>query len=115
MNANKSSRLLIQNQYFLNENSLAQYIEWDALARISFVSNLLNAVYGDTTFQIIKEIIITATEKTQCTGLKFFRNVTGKERNLIESWTSICYWCCFEVVKRISPIIAEATINLINI
>ena len=37
MSTNKSdneSRLLIQNQYFLNENSLAQYIEWDALARI---------------------------------------------------------------------------------
>jgi len=66
MNANKSSRLLIQNQHFLNEKSLAQYIEWDALARISFVSNLLNAVYGDTTFQIIK-----ATEKLNVLGLNF--------------------------------------------
>jgi hypothetical protein len=40
MNTNKldnESRLLIQNPYFLNENSLAQYIEWYALARISFV------------------------------------------------------------------------------
>ena len=36
MNTNKSdneSRRLIQNQHFLNENNLIQYIEWDALAR----------------------------------------------------------------------------------
>ena len=49
MNTNKSdneSRLLIQNQYFLNENSLAQYIEWDALARISFVNyNFQNCTF----------------------------------------------------------------------
>lgn len=57
MNTNKSSRLLIQNQYFLNENSLAQYIEWDALARISFVNcnfekvHLLGKVFGSCSFQ----------------------------------------------------------------
>ena len=42
MNPNKSdneSRLLIQNHYFLNETSLAEYyIACEALARISFVS-----------------------------------------------------------------------------
>jgi len=41
MNTNKSdneSHLLIQNQYFISENSLIQYIEWYALARISFVN-----------------------------------------------------------------------------
>src|SRR6056300_1229852 len=60
MNTNKSnseSRLLIQNQYFLNENSLIQYIEWDALARISFVDcnfekvHLLGKVFGSCSFQ----------------------------------------------------------------
>ena len=60
MNTNKSdneSRLLIQNQYFLNENSLAQYIEWDALARVSFVNcnfekvHLLGKVFGSCSFQ----------------------------------------------------------------
>src|SRR5210317_267304 len=60
MNTNKSnneSRLLIQNQYFLNENSLIQYIEWDALARISFVNcnfekvHLLGKVFGSCSFQ----------------------------------------------------------------
>ena len=60
MNTNKSdneSRLLIQNQYFLNENSLTQYIEWDALARISFVNcnfekvHLLGKVFGSCSFQ----------------------------------------------------------------
>ena len=38
MNPKKPSRRLIQNQYFLNENSLAQYIDWVTLARISFVN-----------------------------------------------------------------------------
>ena len=60
MNTNKSdndSRLLIQNQYFLNETSLAQYIEWDALARVFFVNcnfekvHLLGKVFGSCSFQ----------------------------------------------------------------
>ena len=60
MNTNKSdneSHLLIQNQHFLNESSLIQYIEWDALARISFVNcnfekvHLLGKVFGSCSFQ----------------------------------------------------------------
>ena len=60
MNTNKSdneSRLLIQNQYFINETSLAQYIEWDALPGISFVNcnfekvYLLGTVFGSCSFQ----------------------------------------------------------------
>ena len=60
MNTNKSdneSCLLIQNQYFLNETSLAQYIEWDVLARVSFVNcnfekvHLLGKVFGSCSFQ----------------------------------------------------------------
>jgi uncharacterized protein YjbI with pentapeptide repeats len=51
------SRLIIQNQHFSNENSLAQYVEWDALARISFVNcnfekvHLLGKVFGSCSFQ----------------------------------------------------------------
>ena len=60
MNTNKSdneSRRLIQNQHFLNENNLIQYIEWDALARISFINcnfekvHLLGKVFGSCSFQ----------------------------------------------------------------
>ena len=60
MNMNKSdneSRRLIQNQHFLNENNLIQYIEWDALARISFINcnfkklHLLGKVFGSCSFQ----------------------------------------------------------------
>jgi hypothetical protein len=56
MNTNKSSRLLITNQYFLNENSLIHYIEWDALARIYFVNcnfekvHLLGEIFGSCSF-----------------------------------------------------------------
>jgi uncharacterized protein YjbI with pentapeptide repeats len=54
---NHESRLMIQNQHFSNENSLAQYVEWDALARISFVNcnfekvHLLGKVFGSCSFQ----------------------------------------------------------------
>jgi len=60
MNQNLSddeSRLMIQNQHFLNQNSLAEYIECDALARISFVNctfeniELGGTVFGSCRFQ----------------------------------------------------------------
>lgn len=60
MNKNKlddESRLIIRNQQFLNEYSLAQYVEWDALARISFVNctfektHLFGKVFGSCNFQ----------------------------------------------------------------
>src|SRR5210317_959970 len=71
MNTNKSnneSRLLIQNQRFLNENNLIQYIEWDALARISFINcnfdkvHLLGKVFGSCSFQNCK---ITNSDMTR--------------------------------------------------
>ncbi len=61
MNTNKSdneSRLLIQNQHFLNESSLAEYyIACEALARISFVNcnfedvNMIGKGFGSCHFQ----------------------------------------------------------------
>ena len=60
MNTNKSneeSRLLIQNQYFLDKTSLRRYIEFDALARIFFVNcnfenvYLTGTVFGSCSFQ----------------------------------------------------------------
>ena len=47
------SRLMIENQQFSDRNNLAKYIEWDALARISFVNcsfekvHLLGKIFGD--------------------------------------------------------------------
>jgi len=35
--SDNESRRLIQNQHFLDENNLIQYIEWDGLARIAFI------------------------------------------------------------------------------
>ena len=61
MNTNKSdneSGLLIQNQHFLNESSLAEYyIACEALARISFVNcnfediDMIAKVFGSCSFQ----------------------------------------------------------------
>jgi uncharacterized protein YjbI with pentapeptide repeats len=55
--SDNESRLLIQDQYFLNENSLRQYIKCDALPRISFVNcnfekvQLMGKVFGSCSFQ----------------------------------------------------------------
>ena len=77
------------------------------------ICNPLDEVYGATTSKLIKETVHKTTEETQCTGLKFFKAITPVEdRNLIETCTEICFWCCCETVKKVSPIIAEATNNL---
>lgn len=77
------------------------------------ICNPLDEVYGATTSKLIKETVNTATEETQCAGLKFFKAITpGEDRNLIETCTEISFWCCCETIKRVSPIIAEATSNL---
>jgi len=63
---------------------------------------------------LIKKTVSTATEETQCAGLNFFKEITpGEDRSLIATCTDICFWCCCESIKNISPIIAEATTNLI--
>ena len=73
----------------------------------------LDEVYGTATSKLIKETVSTATEETQCAGLKFFKDITpGEDRSLIETCTEIAFWCCCEKIKKVSPIIAEATINL---
>ena len=73
----------------------------------------IDEVYGGTTSKLIKETVMTATEESQCAGLKFFKEITpGKDRTLIETCTEICFWCCCETVKKVSPIISEATNNL---
>ena len=77
------------------------------------ICNPLNEVYGATTSKLIKETVNTATEKTQCAGLKFFKDITpGEDRNLIETCTEICFWCCCQTVTKVYKIIAEATNNL---
>jgi len=74
----------------------------------------LGEVYGTTTSELIKGTVSSATEESQCAGLHFFKDITpGEDRSLITTCTAVCYWCCCETVKKVSPIIAEATINLI--
>lgn len=73
----------------------------------------LDEVYGTATSKLIKETVSTATEETQCAGLKFFNDMTpGEDRGLIATCTGISYWCCCETIKKVSPVIAEATANL---
>lgn len=77
------------------------------------ICNPLDEVYGTTTSRLIKETVNTATEETQCAGLKFFQDITpGEDRSLIATCTEISFWCCCETIKKVSPVIAEATTNL---
>ena len=72
--------------------------------------NPLEGVYGTTIYDLIKETVKTVNEKTQCAGLKFFNHITTSEdQNLIRTYTSVAYCCCCESLKKISPIIAEAS------
>jgi len=73
----------------------------------------LHEVYGPTTSKFIQETVKTATEESQCAGLNLFQHLTpGEDRNLIETCTAISFWCCCETIKKVSPIIAEASLNL---
>ena len=77
------------------------------------ICNPVDEVYGATTSELIKTTVNTVREETQCAGLKFFNAITpGENRNLIETCTEICFWCCCNTVRKVSPIIAEATNNL---
>ncbi len=78
------------------------------------VCNPLDEVYGTTTSKLIKETVSTATEDSQCAGLKIFTDITpGEDRSLITTCTEICFWCCCNIIKKVSPIITEATTNLL--
>jgi hypothetical protein len=51
--------------------------------------NLLDSIYGTTTSEIIKQTVSKAQDETQCSGIKFFSDMT--DRNLIISFTAVCY------------------------
>ena len=70
-------------------------------------------VPDDSDSELIKETVSTAIEETQCAGLKFFKDITpGEDRSLIATCREISFWCCCETIKKVSPMIAEATTNL---
>lgn len=74
----------------------------------------LDDVFGITTYTVIKTIIKTVKEETQRAGLKLMDSIAkGEYQTLIQTCTSISYWCCCEALKKVSPIIAKATNNLI--
>ena len=77
------------------------------------ICNPLEEVYGTTASERIKQTLTTATEDTQCALLHFFKRMTPSEdRSLVELCIQITFWCYCESIKKISPIIAETTNNL---
>lgn len=73
----------------------------------------LEEVFGMTTSKLIKDRVHIAKEETQCVGLKFFKDITpGENRDLIATCIEISFWCCCETIKKVSPIIAEASSGL---
>lgn len=72
----------------------------------------IDHVYGPMT-KVVKETVLNAKEESQCAGLHFIGDIASSEdRNLVKTCTVIAYWCCCETIKRVSPILAEATTNL---
>ena len=78
------------------------------------ICNPLDDVYGTTTSKIIRETVTTATEEIQGVGLKLFGAIItpGEDWGLITTCTEIAFWCCCETIKKVSPVLAEATSNL---
>lgn len=74
----------------------------------------LEDVYGPVASGIIKEGVITAKEETQCAGINVFTELLegAEDQNLIATCTAVAYWCCCESIKKVSPIISEALMNL---
>ena len=74
----------------------------------------LEEVFRKPSAEVIKKTICTVTEETQCVGIKLFNFIEeGEDKNLIELCTAISFWCCCETIKKVSPVIAKATVNLI--
>ena len=79
------------------------------------VCDPLSDVYEQTTAELIKETVTTTTEESQCAGLNFFKEIIpGENQDLITTCTTVSYLCYCQIFKKISPIIAEATSNLLN-
>ena len=77
----------------------------------------LEMIYGDTAAGIIKETIKSSTEETQCVGIRILGKIIPpkeENENLHKACTETAFWCCCETLKRVSPIIAEATVNLLR-
>lgn len=98
--------------YECNEiNELAE----DFVQHFSSDCKPLENVYGETASDLIKTTIRSANQEADCVGLKVFAEITpGEDRNLIHTCALVVHYCCCETVKKISPIIASATINLID-
>jgi len=80
----------------------------------------LEEIYGEGgSANIVRHTILQAKEESQCTSLKFFGDLIplaeddSTDLNRLALCGQICYYCCCEVIKKTSPVIAEATLNLI--
>ena len=70
-------------------------------------------MFGETA-SAIKSSVLHPKDEGSCVGIKMLGGITnGEDRSLIATCTDVCFWCCCETIKRVSPVIAEATTNLI--
>ena len=76
----------------------------------------LEGVYGSTVATQIKDIVKKAKESNDdanCAGINFYNDVCNtKDSSLFHTCTAVSYWCCCNVINKVSPIIADATIGL---
>lgn len=79
----------------------------------------LERVFGSSIGKIMKDQIRKPVkEESECNSLSLLSRLMltddQEERNLLEMCGYICYQCCCETVNHLSPIIADATINLLS-
>lgn len=74
----------------------------------------LKEVYGKAGADMIKQTLTSATEESQCAGLKLFGHITPNEdRHLLTMCTSIVYTVCCGLLNGASEVVREATTNLL--
>ena len=75
----------------------------------------LDEVYGTNTANYIKNTVTSPINEEECFSLFFFEAMfagKGEKSKLTGLCTEVAYWCCCETIKKVSPILRSATVNL---
>lgn len=75
----------------------------------------LKEIFGSTASESFKSAMENPKEESECAAIRVYNHILhpAQDQKLVHTCTEICYWCCCESLKKVSPIIAEATFNLL--
>jgi hypothetical protein len=79
----------------------------------------LESVFGKQGAKFARLSITEPKDEDSCVTMKVIGHLLKDSKiptdnNLIDICSTLTYWCCCETVKKVSPVIAKATLNLIE-